>query len=212
MIFGVCRLQLLCLRSAFAHYDIAYYFCTFRGEMYRTHTFTFAYNFESWARKNTTFGFTGSSCCFRPNKNVLETKETKHTDSQLHFAPKNIKIHLVVFENELSEDAMLVPKKFQNWKPMFYSCIAPRACMIRWYMSKTWVFSFGTFLELAWHLQSTRSRRLLNRIGWFLVQNEAESLLVLFLLLPAHFCWVERNGNCQGSKKLCFFLVQVPKM
>ena len=42
--------------------------------------------------KNTTFDFTGSSRCFRLNKSVLETKETKHTDSQLHFAPKIIKI------------------------------------------------------------------------------------------------------------------------
>ena len=33
---------------------------------------------------------------------------------------------------------------------------------IRSYMTKTRVFSFRTFLELAWHLQSTRSRRLVN--------------------------------------------------
>ena len=64
--------------------------------------------------KNTTFYFTESFRCFRLNKSVLETKETKHTDSQLCFAPKIIKIHLLVFENELIEDAMLVPKKFQN--------------------------------------------------------------------------------------------------
>ena len=64
--------------------------------------------------KDTTFDFTGSSRCFRPNKNVLETTETKQTDSQLHLAPQITKFHLVVFENELSEDAMLVPQKFQN--------------------------------------------------------------------------------------------------
>ena len=80
------------------------------------------------------------------------------------------------------------------------------------YMNKTWVFGFGTFLELAWHLQSTRSRRLINSFGWFLVLNKAESLLVLFLLLPTHFCWVENSGNCQGSKKLCFFLVETPSL
>ena len=45
---------------------------------------------------------------------LLGTKETKQVDSQLHFAPKIIKIYLVVFENELIEDAMLVPEKFQN--------------------------------------------------------------------------------------------------
>ena len=45
---------------------------------------------------------------------MLETAETKHVDSQLCFAPKIIKIHLVVFENDLIEDAMLVPEKSQN--------------------------------------------------------------------------------------------------
>ena len=64
--------------------------------------------------KNTTFDFTGSSRCFCLNKSVLETAETKQADSQLRFASKIIEIHLLVFENELIEDAMLVPKKFQN--------------------------------------------------------------------------------------------------
>ena len=64
--------------------------------------------------KNTTFYFTGSSRCFCLNKSVLETKETKQTDSQLCFAPKIIKIHLVVLENELIEVCMLIPKKYQK--------------------------------------------------------------------------------------------------
>ena len=64
--------------------------------------------------KNTTFYFTESFRCFRLNKSVLETTETKHAGSQLYFAPKNIKIHLLVFENELIEDVMPVPKKLQN--------------------------------------------------------------------------------------------------
>ena len=80
---------------------------------------TFTYNFGNWARKNTTFYFAKSFCCFRLNKSVLETAETKQADSQLHFAPKIIEIHLLVFENELIEDAMLVLKKSKNWKLMF---------------------------------------------------------------------------------------------
>ena len=64
--------------------------------------------------KHTTFYFLESFCCFRLNKSVLETKETKQADSQFCFAPQNTKIHLLVFENELIEDAMLVPKKSQN--------------------------------------------------------------------------------------------------
>ena len=52
----------------------------------------------------------------------METKETKQADSQLCFAPKNIKIDLVVFENEFFEVAWLVSKKFQKLK---YTHIMP---------------------------------------------------------------------------------------
>ena len=74
---------------------------------------------EGGQGENNTFDFTESVCCFRLNKSELETAETKQADSQLYFAPKIIKIHLLVFENELIEVAMLVLKKFQNWKPVF---------------------------------------------------------------------------------------------
>ena len=69
--------------------------------------------------KHSTFYFTESFRCFRLNKSVLETTETKQADSQLCFAQKIIKIHLLVFENELIEDAIPVSKKFQNRKPVF---------------------------------------------------------------------------------------------
>ena len=69
--------------------------------------------------KSTTFYFTESFGCFQLNETVLETTETKQADSQLHSAPKNIKIHLLVFENELFEDAMPVPKKIKTENPYF---------------------------------------------------------------------------------------------
>ena len=65
---------------------------------------------EAGQGKHNTFYFAETFRCFRLNKSVLETTETKQTDSQLHFAPKIIKIHLLVFENELIEDAMLAKK------------------------------------------------------------------------------------------------------
>ena len=60
---------------------------------------------EAGQGKHNTFYFAESFRCFRLNKSVLETTETKQTDSQLHFALKIIKICLVVFENELIEVA-----------------------------------------------------------------------------------------------------------
>ena len=69
--------------------------------------------------KNNTFDVTESVCCFRLNKSELETAETKQARSQLYFAPKIIKIHLLVFENELIEDAMLVPKSHKTENSYF---------------------------------------------------------------------------------------------
>ena len=68
---------------------------------------------EAGQGKNNTFDFAESVCCFRLSKSELETAETKQADSQLHFAPKIIKIGSLVFENELIEVVKLVPKKSQ---------------------------------------------------------------------------------------------------
>ena len=74
------------------------------------------------------------------------------------------------------------------------------------------VLVLGAFLKPTTQLQRTRSRRSLNRFWCFLVQNKVESLLVLFLLFPVHFCWVESTKNFQWSKRLCFFRAQIPKV
>ena len=73
--------------------------------------------------KYTTFYFTESFRCFRLNKSVLETKETKQADSQLYFALKNFKIHLVVFENELIEVAWVISKTSQKLKHVEHACV-----------------------------------------------------------------------------------------
>ena len=78
--------------------------------------------------KNTTFYFTESFRCFRLNKSVLETKETNQADSQLYFAPKNFKIHLVVFENELIEVSWLVSKKLQKLKHTHHAYMVVCVC------------------------------------------------------------------------------------
>ena len=67
-------------------------------------------------RKSVVSNFGQSFCYFRHSKSVLETAETKQVDSQLWFAPKIIKIHLVVWENELLEVAWTVSKTSQKQK------------------------------------------------------------------------------------------------
>ena len=106
--------------GGFAYID---YFHPIRGEMYRALARpTYHFCIHLWKLdKDKTLLVTSLKffCCFRLNKSVLETAEINQADSQLHFAPKIIEIHLLVFENELIEDAMLAPKKFQNWKLVF---------------------------------------------------------------------------------------------
>ena len=65
---------------------------------------------------------------------------------------------------------------------------------------------FSTFLKPACKLQSTRSPRLPNGFWWFLVQNEAETLLVLFLCFVYHFCFLESTENFERNLELSYFL------
>ena len=115
--------------------------------------------------ENPFFYFARSFRVFQLNKSEQERKVTKQTRSLLHFAPKNIKIHLVVLENELFEVAWLVPKKSQKRKHvdhtvMFY--ISNLNGYIRPCMRDVCVFVFGAFLKQPLQLQTTRSPRLLN--------------------------------------------------
>ena len=66
------------------------------------------------------------------------------------------------------------------------------------------VYVLGAFLKPPMQLQTTRSPRLLNGFRRFLMQNEEEILLVLFLFSTVHFCWGENDENFERSKKLFF--------
>ena len=57
--------------------------------------------------------------CFRWNESILETTETKHTDSKLHFGTRNIEFRLLVFENELVGDAMVFPRSIKSENTYF---------------------------------------------------------------------------------------------
>ena len=70
---------------------------------------------KAW-EKIQVFYFARSFRVFQLNKTEQERKVTKQTRSLLHFAPKSIKIYLVVLENELFEVVWLVPKKSQKRK------------------------------------------------------------------------------------------------
>ena len=70
---------------------------------------------------------------------------------------------------------------------------------------------FGTFLESTCKLQSTRSPRLPNGFWWFLVQNKAEVLLVLFLRFVYYFCLLKTGETFKRSLELSFFLASFEK-
>ena len=73
--------------------------------------------------------------------------------------------------------------------------------------------SFWNFFETTY---GTSNNSFFKTTKWILkffgAKKKVESLLVLFLLFPVHFCLVESNENVQSSKMLCFSLAQIPKM
>ena len=183
--------------------------------MCRAHTFTFAYIFESWARKKHNFWLHWQFSLLSPQQKCAGYKRNKTHRLSASFCTKNHQNPFSILRERVDWRCHASSKKVPKLKTRVLLCMN-LSCMLgelnKLYMSKTWVFSFGTFLGQARHLHSTRSRRLLNGFWWFLAQNEAESLFVLFLLLLAHFCWGESNENCQWSQKLWFFLAQLSKL
>ena len=105
---------------------------------------------EAGQGKHNTFYFPESFHCFRLNKSVLETPETTHTDSQLHFAPKISKIHLLVFENEFIEDATQISKsiKTENACLVMYGRLCTWMC---YSYNHTWLKHAFLVLELFWN-------------------------------------------------------------
>ena len=101
----------------------------------------------------------------------------------------------------------MVSKKLQKRKHIRYACIVSNV-----YISKLNEYirqciqyvRFRDFLKPPTQLQTTRSPRLLNGFRCFLMQNEEETLLVLFLFSTVHFCWVENDENFECSKKTVF--------
>ena len=187
--------------------------------MYRTHTLKFAYIFGSWARKTQHFLLRWKFSLFSTQQKCAGNNRNKTNRLSASFCTKN---HQIIFSS-LRERVVwscvvgfkIVTKIKTHTSRLHTMYVSVKVTYIKHYwqhMHYLCVFVFETFLKSPMQLQSTRSRRLLNGFWSFLVQNKVESLLVLFSLFPAHFCWCESNVNFQWNKKLCFFLVQILKM
>ena len=68
----------------------------------------------NWQGKNWVLNFSWRFRRFSANKSSKQNAETEQARPQLYFAPKIIKIHLVVLENELIEVCMLISKHCQK--------------------------------------------------------------------------------------------------
>ena len=69
---------------------------------------------ESGKEKNGVLKFSWRFRRFQANKSSKQNAETEQARPQLYFAPKIIKIHLVVLENELIEVCIVIPKKYKK--------------------------------------------------------------------------------------------------
>ena len=79
---------------------------------------------------------------------------------------------------------------------------------IRPLLSDLRILVFGPFLKLAMHVQTTRSPRLFNGFQSFLVQNEAEVLLVSFLhatVSCVHLTRVKTSNEVKKSEFSKYF-------
>ena len=74
-------------------------------------------------------------------------------------------------------------------------------------MSDLRILIFDPFLKLYLHVQTARSPRLFDGFQCFLVQNEAEVLLVLFLRFVSYFCFLESTENFETNLELSYFLI-----
>ena len=90
---------------------------------------------------------------------------------------------------------------------VLYQSFNTHTCMKAWQKCDR----FYTFLESTCKLQSTRSPKLPNGFWWFLVQNEAEVLLVLFLRFLYYFCLLKTGETFKRSLELGFFLASFEK-
>ena len=86
----------------------------FRGELYRALTRQTQQLWKLGKEKTLLFTSLKVFVVFGSTKVYWKQRKQNKQISQLHFAPKIIEIHLLVFENELIEDAMLVLKKSKN--------------------------------------------------------------------------------------------------
>ena len=69
---------------------------------------------QNWQGKNWVLNFSWRFRRFSANKSSKQNAETEQARPQLYFAPKIIKIHLVILENELIEVCMLISKHCQK--------------------------------------------------------------------------------------------------
>ena len=138
----------------------------YSGPFLRNLTFpavTIPATLETGQGKNTTFYFAESFCCFDSTK--VCWKQQKQNKQTLSFILHQ-KLSKFIYQSSRTS-RLKTPCQFQKVPILKTRVLVMYERMyaqinIRSYMTKTRVFSFGTFLELAWCLQSTRSRRLVN--------------------------------------------------
>ena len=108
---------------------------------------------QNWQGKNWVLNFSWRFRRFSANKSIKQNAETEQARPQLYFAPKIIKIHLVVLENELIEVCMLIPKKCQKRPRVCNAFMHDRLCMCIETLVK--VLLMSNTHNKAWHTRDS---------------------------------------------------------
>ena len=125
-------------------------------------TITFACIFGIWARKKHNLLLHSKFSLLSTQRNCARNNRNKTSRLSAFFCTKNHWNPFTSLRERVEWRCNASSQKVPKLKTRVWVMYEHLQAYIRSYMTKTRVFSFGTFWELALHLHSTRSRRLGN--------------------------------------------------
>ena len=134
-------------------------------------TNTFASIFEVWSRKKHNFLLHWKFSLLSTQQNCAGNNRNKTSRLSTSFCTKNHQDPFTSLRERVVWRYYASSKKVPKPKTRILVMYERNCTWMCSSMYRIRVFGFEHLLELVWHLQTTRSRRLINGSWWFLVHN-----------------------------------------
>ena len=135
------------------------------GGFYQGSTNTFASIFGVWSRKKHNFLLHWKFSLLSTQRNCVGNNRNRTSRLSTLFCTKNHQDLFISLRERVVWRCHTSSKKYSKPKTRILYMDEHIHVQLGSYMTKIRVFGFGTFLELARYLQTTRSRRLVNGSG-----------------------------------------------